>query len=67
MNSMDANSLVFFRQVQPIDTIFSRTIVEIVIYSVVFIILVTIAFLIRERFYYDFAPPAASFISISIT
>ncbi|MDC3045159.1 ABC transporter permease [Prochlorococcus sp. AH-736-B04] len=57
MNSMDANSsLFFYRQVHPIDTIFSRTIVEIVIYSVVFIILVTIAFLTKQSFFIsDFA------------
>ena len=69
MNSMDANSsLFFYRQVKPIDTIFSRTIVEIVIYSVVFIILVTIAFLIRESFFIsDFALLIVSFISIAIT
>lgn len=68
MNSMDANSsLFFYRQVKPIDTIFSRTIVEIVIYSVVFIILVTIAFLIRESFFIsDFALLIVSFISIAI-
>ena len=69
MNSMDANSsLFFYRQVHPIDTIFSRTIVEIVIYSVVFIILVTIAFLIKESFFIsDFALLIVSFISIAIT
>ena len=68
MNSMDANSsLFFYRQVQPIDTVYSRTIVEVVIYSVVFIILVTIAFLIRESFILeDFALLFVSFISISI-
>ena len=68
MNSMDANSsLFFYRQVQPIDTIYSRTIVEVVIYSVVFIILVTIAFLIRESFIMsDFALLIVSFISLSI-
>ena len=68
MNSMDANSsLFFYRQVQPIDTVYSRTIVEVVIYSVVFIILVTIAFLIRESFIMsDFALLIVSFISISI-
>ena len=68
MNSMDANeSLFFYRQVQPIDTVYSRTIVEVVIYSVVFIILVTIAYLIRESFIMsDFALLIVSFISISI-
>ena len=68
MNSMDANSsLFFYRQVQPIDTVYSRTIVEVVIYSLVFIILVTIAFLIRESFIIDdFALLIVSFISISI-
>ena len=68
MNSMDANSsLFFYRQVQPIDTVYSRTIVEVVIYSLVFIILVTIAFLIRESFILDdFALLIVSFISISI-
>ena len=66
---MDANSsLFFYRQVQPIDTIFSRTIVEIVIYSVVFIILVTIAFLIKESFVInDFGLLIVSFLSIAIT
>ncbi len=68
MNSMDANSsLFFYRQVQPIDTVYSRTIVEVVIYSLVFIILVTISFLIRESFIIDdFALLIVSFISISI-
>ena len=68
MNSMDANeSLFFYRQVQPIDTVYSRTIVEVVIYSVVFIILVIIAYLIRETFIMsDFALLIVSFISISI-
>ena len=68
MNSMDANeSLFFYRQVQPIDTVYSRTIVEVVIYSVVFIILVIIAYLIRESFIMsDFALLIVSFILISI-
>ena len=68
MNSMDANeSLFFYRQVQPIDTLYSRTIVEVIIYTVVFIILVIIAYLIRETFIMsDFALLIVSYISISI-
>ena len=68
MNSMEANSsLFFYRQIQPIDTIFSRTIVEIVIYSLVFIILVALAFLIKEFFYIsDFALLVVSFLFLAI-
>ncbi len=68
MNSMDANkSLFFYRQIQPIDTIFSRTIVEVFIYTLVFIILVSLAFIFKEIFSIsDFSLIVISFISLSI-
>ncbi len=57
MNAMAANKpLFFYKQIQPIDTIFSRTLVEVFIYLVIFILLVLMAFLIREIFYIDDFP-----------
>ena len=68
MNSMAANKpLFFYKQIQPIDTIFSRTLVEVFIYLVIFFLLVAIAFLIKEIFYIDDFPLiCASFLLLVI-
>lgn len=57
MNSMIANKpLFFYKQIQPIDTVFSRSLVESFIYSIIFILLISFTFLIKEIFYIDNLP-----------
>ena len=69
LNSMQANKeLFFYRQVKPIDTVFTRAYLETIIYGLVFIILLITNFIIFEFFLLDNLPLIfVSYILLALT
>lgn len=68
MNAMDANEALFYYQpVKPIDTVLARSIVEMGIWSLIYIIMLVSVFVYKEHIYLDSIPMIiGAFVCVSL-
>lgn len=69
LNAMRANeALFFYRPVKPIDTVIARSLVESGLYAIVYIVMISGIFLIREQWMLeDFPLLVASYLGLALT